>query len=77
MSPPCRSIRASAGAITARKMASAITSVKVPSGFPGKKRFGFLPSIGQTKGVRGRNAGTSISGSETTVPRSRAGSRRG
>jgi hypothetical protein len=52
-----------------------MTSVKVPSGFPGKNRFGFLPSIGQTNGERGRNAGTSMRGRETTVPRNRDGSR--
>ena len=75
MSPPCRSSRTSAGAITVRKMASFMISVKVPLGSPGKKRLGFLPSMGQTKGERGRNAGTSMMGSETTVPRSVAGSR--
>jgi len=63
------------GEITDRKMASSMTSLKVPLGFPGKKRFGFLPSIGQTNGERGRNAGTSTSGKETTVPRNRDGSR--
>jgi hypothetical protein len=47
----------------------------VPFGSPGKKRFGFLPSIGQTKGDLGRKAGTSISGSATTVPLNSAGSR--
>src|SRR5215212_8129423 len=46
----------------------ASTSLKVPSGSPGKHRFRFLPSSGVTKGVLARNAATLTTGTATTLP---------
>ena len=47
----------------------------VPSGSPGKQRFRFLPSPGETNGVRLRNEATFTIGTVVTEPASAAGSR--
>ena len=54
MSPPCRSISTSAGAISSSKTWCASTSLNVPSAEPGKQRLRFLPSSGTTNAVRAR-----------------------
>ena len=55
MSPPCRSMSTSAGAISSSKTWRASTSLNVPSSEPGKQRLRFLPSSGTTNAVRARN----------------------
>jgi hypothetical protein len=69
MSPACMSTSASLPRMTLVSTASAIRSVRVPSGAPGKLRLRFLPSSGTTNGLRAQNAGRFTTGTARTVPR--------
>ncbi len=50
-----------------------MTSLIVPLDFPGKVRFRFKPSMGETKAERARNMGELTTGTATTVPDTSAG----